>query len=175
MPARLNRRSTRMPRISKNEMSAPSMVLRLQTDTLASTAQNQRTSPFLRLPPKIRNIIYRYTVCSRTLTVTSYHVKDKTIFSIYETPDPNEAVGALVSQEISSSELTVFSNICRQIRHEAQMYPYKFTAFRGLSIGLTDFLSAIGEYKTSRIRCVHVDIYYLARACTNSRCPGCMT
>lgn len=128
-------------------MSAPYPVLCSETDRNTSTTQNQHMSPLLCLPPEIR-----------TLNVTLYHVKGKLDFSIYETPDPNKNVGTLLSQKSSNSELTVFSNTCRQIRHEARLFPYYLNAFRGLNFGLTIILGDIGYEKLNRIQCIHVDV-----------------
>ncbi|KAH7076551.1 hypothetical protein BKA63DRAFT_381632, partial [Paraphoma chrysanthemicola] len=91
-----------------------------------STARNQRESPFLRLPPECRNLIYEHALGGRI-----YRFKDTVHRShaVLDTKGEHHILGLLY--------------VCHQIYSEASLFPYSLNtfSFREFDHSLMPFLA----------------------------------
>ncbi|KAK5128737.1 hypothetical protein LTR85_000070 [Meristemomyces frigidus] len=152
------------PRMKKGR---PRKVLQAKRVTKARSAiydSNATNSPLLRLPPEVRNRIWRYVLCGNTVRVTVRNDQlERAVCGLHSTPEEEALHCKQTNKDYHTSytqrhrsclQLLHFSILraCRQAHQEAALLPYQESIFTFSSPEvLSRFLGALNPEQSRAI------------------------
>ena len=107
--------------------------------------RNQKSSPFLRLPPELRNKIYEYAIGGHVIKL--FESTKKPHYNMLSQADGHYT--ALANP-------AVLSKTCRQLHRETALLPYSLNTFHGRTRRIHKFLKGLTMAQREQIKSLEI-------------------